>query len=406
MTFDRHHPVGRHVADSDVATVAVEDDESLGRTILLRGLGCESVCTGPVVGEMNGDLAAQDDVQIGTTSPFERQCHVFGELQLHLSRRHFRRSERFVDLPDKVRCYNFRCHFGMPFGRRELQLGIIYFCYLFVNDSATRYTKIMKLYSWNVNGIRSVINKGAFQAFIKEHQPDILCLQETKAQQGQAEIDLPEYTEYWNSAKKPGYSGTAIFTKVKPISVLNGFADAIAEKYDLIDGYGDPTEEGRVISAEFDNFWVVTVYTPNAKRDLSRLTLRHNKWDAAFLEHLQELEKTKPVLACGDFNVAHKEIDLARPNDNLKNAGFTPEEREGMDNIVSAGFVDTFRAFHPDQTDAYTWWTQWGGARARNVGWRIDYWLVSESIKAEVTSAAIHADQMGSDHCPVSIELK
>lgn len=264
----------------------------------------------------------------------------------------------------------------------------------------------MKLYSWNVNGIRSVINKGAFQAFVKEHDPDILCLQETKAQQGQAEIDLPEYTEYWNSAKKAGYSGTAIFSKIKPISVLNGFADAIAEKYDLVDGYGDPTEEGRVISAEFDNFWVVTVYTPNAKRDLTRLSLRHNKWDAAFLEHVQELEKSKPVLMSGDFNVAHKEIDLARPKDNLKNAGFTPEEREGMDNIISAGFVDTFRQFYPDETDAYTWWTQWGGARARNVGWRIDYWLVSKEISRSIASASIHASVMGSDHCPVSIELK
>lgn len=263
----------------------------------------------------------------------------------------------------------------------------------------------MKLYSWNVNGIRAVINKGAFQAFVKEHDPDILCLQETKAQQGQAEIDLPQYTEYWNSAKKAGYSGTAIFSKVKPISVLNGFADAIAERYDLVDGYGDPTEEGRVISAEFDNFWVVTVYTPNAKRDLSRLSLRHNKWDAAFLEHVKELEKTKPVLMCGDFNVAHKEIDLARPKDNLKNAGFTPEEREGMDNIIAAGFVDTFRHLHPDQTDAYTWWTAWGGARARNVGWRIDYWLVSRAINDRITNASIHADIMGSDHCPVSIEL-
>lgn len=263
----------------------------------------------------------------------------------------------------------------------------------------------MRLYSWNVNGIRAVINKGAFQEFIKKHDPDILCLQETKAQQGQAEIDLPQYTEYWNSAQRPGYSGTAIFTKQKPIAVLNGFADDIAKKYDLMDGYGDPSEEGRVISAEFDEFWIVTVYTPNAKRDLSRLSLRHNKWDAAFLEHVKELEKSKPVLMCGDFNVAHKEIDLARPKDNIKNAGFTVEEREGMDNIIDAGFVDTFRMLHPDERDAYTWWTAWGGARARNVGWRIDYWLVSSAFKNRIASADIHADQMGSDHCPVSIEI-
>lgn len=264
----------------------------------------------------------------------------------------------------------------------------------------------MKLYSWNVNGIRAVINKGAFQKFVAEHQPDILCLQETKAKQGQAEIDLPNYAEYWNSAEKAGYSGTAIFSKIEPLQVINGFVDEIAEKYDLVDGYGDPTQEGRVLSAEFDDFWVVTVYTPNAKRDLSRLSLRHNKWDAAFLEHVQHLEKSKPVLMSGDFNVAHKEIDLARPKDNQKNAGFTPEEREGMDNIIAAGFIDTFRDSHPDQEAAYTWWTNWGQARERNVGWRIDYWLASESLKDKIIAANIHPDVMGSDHCPVSIEVK
>lgn len=263
----------------------------------------------------------------------------------------------------------------------------------------------MKLYSWNVNGIRSVINKGAFQTFMAEHQPDILCLQETKAKQGQAEIDLAGYEEYWNSAERAGYSGTAIFSKVKPLQVINGFVDAIAKKYDLLDGYGDPTREGRVISAEFEKFWVVTVYTPNAKRDLSRLTLRHNKWDAAFLEHVSHLQESKPVLMSGDFNVAHKEIDLARPKDNLKNAGFTHEEREGMDNIIAAGFVDTFRLLHPDKEGAYTWWTAWSRARERNVGWRIDYWLASASLKNSIKSAAIHPDVMGSDHCPVSIEL-
>lgn len=263
----------------------------------------------------------------------------------------------------------------------------------------------MKLYSWNVNGIRSVVNKGAFQSFIAEHQPDILCLQETKAKQGQAEIDLKEYHEYWNSAVRPGYSGTAIFSKAKALQVINGFVDKIAEKYQLADGYGDPLEEGRVISAEFEDFWVVTVYTPNSKRDLSRLSLRHKKWDAAFLEHVRHLEETKPVLMSGDFNVAHKEIDLARPKDNLKNAGFTPEEREGMDNIITAGFIDTFRTAHPDQEGAYTWWTQWAQARQRNIGWRIDYWLASSSLKDKITAAKIHPDVMGSDHCPVSIEV-
>lgn len=278
---------------------------------------------------------------------------------------------------------------------------------MFVNIAVCLYNGLMKLYSWNVNGIRAVINKGAFQSFVAEHQPDILCLQETKAKQGQAEIDLPEYTEYWNDADKAGYSGTAIFSKTKPKTVINGFVDGIAEQFGLTrDEYGDPAREGRVISAEFDDFWVVTVYTPNSKRDLTRLSLRHMQWDQAFLAHLKELEKTKPVLASGDLNVAHTEIDLARPKDNLKNAGFTPEEREGMDNIVKAGFIDTFRMLHPDQLDAYTWWTAWGGARQRNIGWRIDYWLASHSLKNKIVGANIHADVMGSDHCPVSIEVR
>lgn len=265
----------------------------------------------------------------------------------------------------------------------------------------------MKLYSWNVNGIRAVINKGAFQSFIKEHQPDILCLQETKAKQGQAEIDLPEYEEYWNSAEKAGYSGTAIFSKVKPKQVINGFADAIAEKYNLgDDGYGDPTKEGRVISAEFDDFWVVTVYTPNSKNDLSRLKLRHEQWDPAFLAHIKELEKTKPILFCGDLNVAHQEIDLANPKPNIGKHGFTNEEREGFDNFLQANLIDSFRTLHPDTTNAYTWWTHWANARARNVGWRIDYWLASKSLQGKIIDASIHADVMGSDHCPVSIEIE
>jgi len=264
----------------------------------------------------------------------------------------------------------------------------------------------MKLYSWNVNGIRAVINKGAFQAFMAEHQPDVLCLQETKAKQGQAVIDLPGYEEYWNSADKAGYSGTAIFSKIKPLSVLNGFTDDIAKKYNLADdSYGDPTKEGRVVSAEFDDFWVVTVYTPNSKGDLSRLKLRHEQWDPAFLEHVKTLEKTKPVLFCGDLNVAHLEMDLANPKQNIGKHGFTNEERSGFDKIVKAGFIDTYRTLHPDQTDAYTWWTHWANARARNVGWRIDYWLASEGLKNKIKSAEIHPNVMGSDHCPVSVTL-
>lgn len=263
----------------------------------------------------------------------------------------------------------------------------------------------MKIYSWNVNGIRAVINKGTFQAFIKQEQPDILCLQETKAKQGQAEIDLPEYTEYWNSADKAGYSGTAIFSKIKPHTVINGFADEIAEKHGLVDdGYGDPTREGRVISAEFDDFWVVTVYTPNSKGDLSRLGLRDTQWDPAFLEHVKTLEQTKPVIFCGDLNVAHTDDDLANPKPNVGKHGFTDEERKGFQNFVDAGFVDTFRIF-TEGNGHYSWWTHWANARARNIGWRIDYFLASESLKDRIKSAKIHADIMGSDHCPVSIEI-
>jgi exodeoxyribonuclease-3 len=257
-----------------------------------------------------------------------------------------------------------------------------------------------------VNGIRAVLKKDAFMPFIQKHQPDILCLQETKAQQGQAEIDLPGYHEYWNSAEKKGYSGTAIFSKIEPIAVINGFADEIAKKYKLEDdGYGDPAKEGRVISAEFDNFYVVTVYTPNAKDDLSRVKLRHKQWDPAFLEHVKALEKNKPVLFCGDLNVAHTPDDLARPKENEGKKGFTQEEREGFDNFVDAGFVDTFRMF-TQGNGHYTWWTHWANARARNVGWRIDYWLVSDSFKNKIKKAQIHADVMGSDHCPVSIEIE
>ncbi|OYX53710.1 exodeoxyribonuclease III, partial [Candidatus Saccharibacteria bacterium 32-50-13] len=197
-----------------------------------------------------------------------------------------------------------------------------------------------------------------------------------------------------------------IFSKVKPLTVINGFADAIAEKYDLAgDTYGDPTREGRVISAEFDNFWVVTVYTPNAKGDNSRLSLRHEKWDPAFLEHLKELEKHKPVVFCGDLNVAHQEIDLANPKPNVGKHGFTVEERQGFQNFLEAGFVDTFRSAFPDTTAAYTWWTHWANARTRNVGWRIDYWLASQAIAADIRNPKIHSEVMGSDHCPVSIEI-
>lgn len=264
----------------------------------------------------------------------------------------------------------------------------------------------MKLYSWNVNGIRAVVNKGEFTAFIEKHQPDILCLQETKAQQGQAEIDLTGYEEYWNSAKKKGYSGTAIFSKIKPLAVINGFPPEIIKEYKLTgDVYGDPNDEGRVIAAEFNEFYVITVYTPNSKNDLSRLNLRYQHWDPAFLAYVKQLEMKKPVLFCGDLNVAHTEDDLANPKPNVGKHGFTNEERERFGDFLDAGFIDTFRLFTKGNGH-YSWWTHWANARARNVGWRIDYWLASESLKDKIKSAKIHADQMGSDHCPVSIELE
>lgn len=265
----------------------------------------------------------------------------------------------------------------------------------------------MKLYSWNVNGIRAVVNKGAFQKFIKEHDPDILCLQETKAEQGQAEVDLSDYQEFWHSAKRKGYSGTAIFSKDKPIDVRYGFPEDIIKKYGVTgDTYGSPNDEGRVIAAEFEKFYVVTVYTPNSKGDLSRLDLRYKHWDPAFLAYVKQLEKKKPVLFCGDLNVAHTEDDLANPKPNVGKHGFTNEERERFQDFVDAGFVDTFRKFTPTGNGHYTWWTHWANARARNVGWRIDYWMASKAISDKVTDAQIHADVMGSDHCPVSIELE
>jgi exodeoxyribonuclease-3 len=256
-----------------------------------------------------------------------------------------------------------------------------------------------------VNGIRAVVNKGLFQKFIAEHNPDIICLQETKAMQGQAEVDLKDYEEFWNSAEKKGYSGTAIFSKIKPLSVDFGLPIKLEKQFAMADKYGDPNKEGRITTAEFDDFYLVTVYTPNSKDDLSRLDLRHKNWDPAFLTYCKILEQHKPVIFCGDLNVAHAEQDLANPKANIGKHGFTNEEREGFQKFLDAGFVDTFRVFTPEGNGHYTWWTHWANARARNVGWRIDYFLVSEALKDKITAAEIHADVMGSDHCPVSIEL-
>ncbi|HEY9082083.1 MAG TPA: exodeoxyribonuclease III [Vicingaceae bacterium] len=253
----------------------------------------------------------------------------------------------------------------------------------------------MKLISWNVNGIRAIVKKNFFE-FIDEYQPDVLCLQETKAQDDQVQEALAElkgYHIYSNSAEKKGYSGTAILTKKEPINV---FFDINQTEHD---------KEGRVTTAEFDDFYLVTVYVPNSKTDLSRLDDRQN-WDAHFLNFLKELESKKPVIVCGDFNVAHKAIDLARPAANYnKSAGYTQQEIDGMSNFVNAGLVDTFRYFYPEKKDMYSWWSYRGGARFKNVGWRIDYFLVSQAFLPKVKSAAIYMEVDGSDHCPVSIEL-
>ncbi len=249
----------------------------------------------------------------------------------------------------------------------------------------------MKLVSWNVNGLRACVNKG-FIEYFKEVNADIFCLQETKLQEGQIQLDFPEYQQYWCCAVKKGYSGTAVFTKQKPLNVSYGI------------GIEEHDQEGRVITLEFEDFYLVNVYTPNAQRGLARLDYRMG-WEVAFRSYLKQLETTKPVIFCGDLNVAHKEIDLKNPKSNRKNAGFTDEERGKMTELLEAGFVDTFRHFYPDKEEAYTWWSYMGGARDRNVGWRIDYFIVSEGLKAALKNAEIHCDIMGSDHCPVVLEI-
>ena len=263
----------------------------------------------------------------------------------------------------------------------------------------------MRLYSWNVNGIRAIWNKGELQKFIDQHQPDILCLQEIKASADQSPLDLPEYEKVWCSAKRKGYSGTAILSRTKPLSTSLNFDQTIAKKYNFQDNYGDTNKEGRVLTAEWPDFYLVTVYTPNSKGDLSRLKHRQQVWDPAFKEHCQKLATDKPVLMSGDFNVAHNEIDLARPKENVGQHGFTDEERQGFEALLEAGFIDTFRALHPQTTDAYSWWAVWGQARQNNVGWRIDYWLASDQLIPRVSEAQIHPDVFGSDHCPISLEI-
>jgi exodeoxyribonuclease-3 len=263
----------------------------------------------------------------------------------------------------------------------------------------------MKIYSWNVNGIRAVARKELWQPFLEAEKPDILCLQERKAMPEQIDVPIDGYDAFWYSADKPGYSGTAILSKIAPRQVVNGFPPDIIKKYKVTgDVYGDPNDEGRVIAAEFDKFWLVTVYTPNAKDDLSRVPLRHKHWDPAFLAYCKRLEESKPVVFCGDLNVAHTPDDLENDKSNVGKKGFTDEARSGFQAFVDAGFVDTFRMFKQGK-GYYTWWSHFAKARERNVGWRIDYFLVSAALKSKVKDAAIHAQVMGSDHCPISVTL-
>lgn len=267
----------------------------------------------------------------------------------------------------------------------------------------------MKIISWNVNGIRAVHKKGLFLPLIEKYQPDILCLQETKAEQHQSEVNLKDYEEYWNSASRKGYSGTAIFVKKnfkqKLVSVALDIPKDIAKKYKLSDdGYGNPNTEGRVIALEYDDFYIISIYTPNAKDDLSRIPLRYKQWDPAFLEYMGKLGKKKSLIFCGDLNVAHTENDLARPKENEGNKGFTKEERAGIDKIIASGFVDTFRIFNKGNGH-YTWWSHFANARARNVGWRIDYIFVSQKLAKKVKTAGILPEVLGSDHCPIWLEI-
>ncbi len=249
-----------------------------------------------------------------------------------------------------------------------------------------------KFISWNVNGLRACVGKG-FLDFFKEIDADVFCIQESKLQEGQIDLDLPGYHQYWNYALKKGYSGTAMFTREEPLSVSYGIG---MEEHDT---------EGRVITAEFPDYYVVTCYTPNSQDGLARLDYRM-KWEDDFLAYLKGLEKKKPVVFCGDLNVAHKEIDLKNPKTNRKNAGFTDEERGKFTDLLSAGFIDTFRYFYPDAEGIYSWWSYRFSARAKNAGWRIDYFCVSESLKDRLVSASIHTEVMGSDHCPVELVME
>ena len=258
--------------------------------------------------------------------------------------------------------------------------------------------KDIKIFSWNVNGLRAVLRKGALQTFLEEYQPDILCMQEIKGKPEQINHDFQGYKVFLNPAERAGYSGTGIL-------VSSALADTISPVELPEEIHNLAKTEGRIQVVDCEKFYLVNVYTPNSKPDLSRLKLRHESWDPSFLQYLKELEKTKPVVTCGDFNAAHEEIDIARPKTNHYSAGFTDEEREGITKLISASFIDTFRNLNPESV-RYTWWSHWGHARENNVGWRIDYFFISRALKQNLKSAEIYESVLGSDHCPISVELE
>lgn len=286
---------------------------------------------------------------------------------------------------------NFACTNYFPLQNNKVLDNRLYFLYtIIINLNKGDFMK--KFVSWNVNGLRACVTKG-FLDYFNEVDADVFCIQETKLQEGQIDLELEGYHQYWNYAEKKGYSGTAMFCKEEPVNVSYGI------------GIEEHDHEGRVITAEFDNYFVVTCYTPNSQNELKRLDYRM-EWEDAFKAYLKELEKTKPVILCGDLNVAHKEIDLKNPKTNRKNAGFTDEERAKMTALLDDGFTDTFRYFYPDKEGIYSWWSYRFKAREKNAGWRIDYFIVSSSLEDKLKSADIHTEIMGSDHCPVVLEAE
>lgn len=286
---------------------------------------------------------------------------------------------------------NFACTNYFPLQNNKVLDNRLYFLYtIIINLNKGDFMK--KFVSWNVNGLRACVTKG-FLDYFNEVDADVFCVQETKLQEGQIDLELEGYHQYWNYAEKKGYSGTAMFCKEEPVNVSYGI------------GIEEHDHEGRVITAEFDNYFVVTCYTPNSQNELKRLDYRM-EWEDAFKAYLKELEKTKPVILCGDLNVAHKEIDLKNPKTNRKNAGFTDEERAKMTALLDDGFTDTFRYFYPDKEGIYSWWSYRFKAREKNAGWRIDYFIVSSSLEDKLKSADIHTEIMGSDHCPVVLEAE